>query len=171
MPRIAPTALASTTATRLRPGVARAAVEPPSATAPDAATASAAVAASSTRRIFIGSPSQRNTPARGDLPVRADNARKAREGTAETCLEREELDAAGDVQADAGDVAREIGAQKGDRVRDVLRLADAAQRRPLDHPLVHLRVAEMERLAADDPGDDRVDGDPVPRALERQGFR
>src|SRR4051812_5619250 len=36
------------------------------------------------------------------------------------CSKSEELDTAGNVEPDAGDVAREIRAQEGDRVRDVL---------------------------------------------------
>ena len=41
----------------------------------------------------------------------------------------------------------------------------------LDHPLVHLGVAEVERLGADDPRDDRVARDPVAPALERERLR
>ena len=39
---------------------------------------------------------------------------------------------------------------------------------PVRDPLVHRRVREMERLGADDPGHDRVAGDPVAAALHRQ---
>src|SRR3954453_16629322 len=83
-------------------------------------------------------------------------------------LEGEELDPAGDVQADAGDVRGQGGAQERDRVRDVLRLTGTAEGSAPRHPLVHLLVAEPEGLRADDPGHDRVARDPVPRALERE---
>src|SRR4029453_14739957 len=63
-------------------------------------------------------------------------------------LEREELDPAGDVEADAGDVRGQVRAQERDRVRDVLRVARPAERGPFDDPLVHLRVREMEGLRA-----------------------
>src|SRR5205085_3384494 len=80
--------------------------------------------------------------------------------------EGEELDAAADVQPDARDVRREVGAEERDRVRHVLRLAGAAERGAPDHPLVHLRVAELEGLRADHAGNDRIARDPVPGALE-----
>src|SRR6266550_6854154 len=38
-------------------------------------------------------------------------------------LKREELDPAADVQADAGDVRREVGAEEDDRIRDILRFS------------------------------------------------
>ena len=41
--------------------------------------------------------------------------------------EDEQLDAAGDVELDAGDVAREVGAEERDRVRDVVGLAGALE--------------------------------------------
>src|SRR6266511_6286021 len=85
--------------------------------------------------------------------------------------ERKELDAAADVELDPGDIAGEVGTEEGDRIRDVLRLARATHGRPTDHPLVHLRVAEVERLGSDHAGDDRVHRDPVPGALERERAR
>ena len=56
-------------------------------------------------------------------------------------------------------------------MRDVGRLARPPQRRALDHPLVHLRVPEVEGLRADDPGHDGVRRDAVPCALERERLR
>src|SRR5689334_7357590 len=44
-------------------------------------------------------------------------------GRARPSSEREELDPAADVQGDARDVGSEIGAEKRDRIRDLLRLA------------------------------------------------
>src|SRR6185503_20547897 len=64
----------------------------------------------------------------------------------------EELDAAADVQPDTGDVRRQVGAEERDCVRNVLRLAGAAHRGALDHSLVHVGIAEVECLGADDPG-------------------
>src|SRR5439155_4160581 len=90
---------------------------------------------------------------------------------AEQPLESEELDPAADVEADAGDVRREVGAEKDDRIRDVLRLSGPPHRRALHHPLVHGGIAEIEGLGADHAWDDRVAGDAVPRALERQRSR
>src|SRR3954452_8211072 len=86
-------------------------------------------------------------------------------------LEDEEIYTAGYDKADAGDVRREIGAEERDSVRDLLRLPDAAHRGAPDHALVHLGVAHVERLCADDPGDDRVAGDAVPASLERERAR
>src|SRR5256714_14488593 len=85
--------------------------------------------------------------------------------------EGEELDAAADVQPDAGYVARQVRTEEGDRVRDVLWLACAPHGRPPHHALVHLRVAESKRLGADDPRDDGVAGDPVARAFEGERAR
>src|SRR6266508_3978036 len=150
--------------TRSSPTVGLTAVELPRATAPDARNAAnPATSASGKRRIFIeGPPKGDGLPA--GLRGHPLKARRPVSGTA--LLERKELDPAADVQADAGHVGGEIGAQEGDRVRNVLRLARPAQRRALDHSLVHLRVAEREGLGGDDPGDDGVDGDPVASALE-----
>src|SRR3954451_19605728 len=65
--------------------------------------------------------------------------------------EDEELDAAGDVQLDAGDVPGEVGAEPGDRVGDVLRLAGPLEDGSIRDPLVHRRVRHVERLGPDDP--------------------
>src|SRR5581483_4392449 len=86
-------------------------------------------------------------------------------------LEDEQLDAARDVELDAGDVPGEVGAEECDRVRDVLRLAGALEDRPVRDPLVHRRVRHVKRLGADDPGNDRVGGDPVAAALHRKRLR
>src|SRR6266540_2755952 len=85
--------------------------------------------------------------------------------------EYEELYASRDGQADARDVRGEVGAEEGDGVRDLLRLAGAPHRGPFDHPLVHLGVPQAESLGPDHAGNDRVAGDPVPAALERERAR
>src|SRR5256885_5192483 len=90
---------------------------------------------------------------------------------AEQPLESEELDPAADVEADAGDVRREVGAEKDDRIRDVLRLSGPPHRRALHHPLVHGGIAGNEGPGADHARADRVAGDAVPRALERHALR
>src|SRR3954452_9636138 len=80
----------------------------------------------------------------------------------------EELDAAGDVQLDAGDVPGEVGAEPGDRVGDVLRLAGPLEDGSIRDPLVHRRVRQVERLGPDDPGNDGVGGDAVLTAFHRE---
>src|SRR5579864_7798761 len=83
-------------------------------------------------------------------------------------LEDEELDAAGDVELDAGDVRGEVGAEEGDRVRDLLRLTRPPEGGAGDDPLVHLGVRHVEGLGADDARHDRVAGDAVARAFNRK---
>src|SRR5207244_2854756 len=84
------------------------------------------------------------------------------------CSEGKELDSTADVELDTGEVGGEVGAEEDDRVGDVRGLPGTSHRRSPDHALVHLRIAELERLRADDAGDDRVDRDPVAGALERE---
>ena len=82
----------------------------------------------------------------------------------------EEWDAAGHLDHGAGDVARLVRAEERDRVRDVLRLAEALEHSALLEPLVH-RVVPGRGLAGlglDDPGRDRVRRDVVAAALERR---
>src|SRR5919201_167260 len=100
------------------------------------------------------------------------STRKARSLSAplpDSCdaLEGKKLDPAAHVQLDPGDVAGQVGAEERDRVCDFLRLAGSAQRSPADHSLVHLWVAEGERLGGDHARHDRVDRDAVPRPFER----
>src|SRR5438477_440906 len=85
--------------------------------------------------------------------------------------EDEQLDAAADVELDPRHVRGQVGAEEGDDVRDLLRLARAAEGGPLHYPLVHGRVRHLERLRLDHARDDCVAGDPVPAALHRERLR
>src|SRR2546430_380074 len=83
---------------------------------------------------------------------------------------REEVDATGHMNHLAGYIPRLLGAEEGDGVGDVLGLARLAEHGALDDALVHLRVAHLEGLRADDPGRDDVGGDAVAAALEGNGL-
>src|SRR5258706_465573 len=75
---------------------------------------------------------------------RNDHRTLATNGTPPTLLEHEQLDAAGDVELDAGHVRGEVGAEKGDRVRDVLRLPRPLEDRSVGDPLVHRGARHVE---------------------------
>src|SRR3954447_5208623 len=108
-----------------------------------------------------------------DIPTTPDCPRKnaTTRSRISWWLEGKELDSTADVQLHAGDVRGEIRAEEGDRVGDVLRLAGPPERRAGDHALVHVRVAEVERLRPDDARNDRVDVDSVARPFERERAR
>src|SRR5262249_56531845 len=104
-------------------------------------------------------------------PRPAKDGQSSRTGGTKRSLENEEFYTPGDRQRGAGDIRREVRAEKRHGVGDLLRLAGAAERRSPDHPLVQLGIAHVERLRADDAGDDRVAGDAVPTAFEGKGPR
>src|SRR4051812_46991798 len=85
--------------------------------------------------------------------------------------EHEKLDAARDVELDAGDVRGEVGAKERDRVRDLLGLARTAKGRPLDDPLVRLGVRHRKRFRPDHAGHDRVAGDAMAGAFHGERAR
>src|SRR3954454_137226 len=86
-------------------------------------------------------------------------------------LEDEKLDAARDVELDAGDVRGEVGAEERDGVRDLLGLPRTAKRRPLHDPLVRLCVRHRKRLGPDHAGHDGVARDAAPGAFHRERAR
>src|SRR4029077_5371196 len=116
---------------------------------------------------FVGEPAK-TSPSTTAVAASESSRKRRRRRTAfrlAGALEGEELDAAGDVELDAGDVRGEVGAEEGDRVRDLLRLTRPLEGGSRDDPLVHLRVRHVEGLGADDAGHDRVAGDSVAGAL------
>src|SRR5262245_35606973 len=98
-----------------------------------------------TSRSLCSSAIPRTTLPATDIPTTPGPPRKnaTTRSRMSWCSEGKELDSTADVQPDAGDVAREVGAQEGDCVGDVQRLACLAKRGPANHALVHFRVAEV----------------------------
>src|SRR5215213_5872063 len=97
--------------------------------------------------------------------------KSATRSRARRCSEGKELDSTAHVEADAGDVGGEVGAEKRDRVRDVLRIPRSPERGAIRHALEHLRFREPQRLRRDDPGDDRIARDAKASAFERKRLR
>src|SRR5205823_11024228 len=114
-------------------------------------------------------PSPASDTRRAALPPSALRSRNSLLRSAQRFSKNEKLYSAADIQLDAGDVGGEVGAEEGDRVRDLLRLAGPPERRAGDDPLVHDGIRHAEGLGGDYAGHDRVAGDPVPGALHREG--
>ena len=136
------------------------------------------------KRASLGAPPTRETTHPGDHPpssctraregatLRVHRAASTAKGSCEALRKHEQLDAAADVDLRAGDVRGEVGAEKRDgiRARPPARPGRRnAVRRAMRSSIA--RIAEAERLRRDDPRNDRVGSDPVPRAFERERLR